>query len=48
MRRRNPYHTRHTFACGWLPAGVNPPFVANQMGHKNAKLVYEIYATGIE
>ncbi|EFH7176082.1 integrase, partial [Escherichia coli] len=24
IRRRNPYHTRHTFACWLLTAGANP------------------------
>ena len=24
IRRRNPYHTRHTFACWLLSAGANP------------------------
>lgn len=48
IRRRNPYHTRHTFACWLLSAGANPSFIANPMGHENAQMVYEIYATWIE
>jgi len=44
IRRRNPYHTRHTFACGFWPAGANPSYIANQMGHKYAQIVYEIDA----
>jgi integrase len=28
IRRRNPYHTRHTFACWLLSAGANPSFAA--------------------
>jgi len=48
IRRRNPYHTRHTFACWLLSAGANPSFIANQTGHENAQRVYEIYATWIE
>ena len=48
IRRRNPYHTRHTFACWLLSAGANPSFIANPMGHENAQRVYEIYATRIE
>lgn len=48
IRRRNPYHTRHTFACWLLSAGANPSFIANQMGHENAQMVFEIYATWIE
>jgi len=48
IRRRNPYHTRHTFACWLLSAGANPSFIASQMGHENAQMVYEIYAKWIE
>ncbi|MDA8479851.1 site-specific integrase [Citrobacter sp. Awk 4] len=48
IRRRNPYHTRHTFACWLLSAGANPSFIANQMGHENAQMVYEVYSTWIE
>jgi integrase len=48
IRRRNPYHTRHTFACWLLSAGANPSSIANQMGHENAQRVYEIYASWIE
>lgn len=48
IRRRNPYHTRHTFACWLLSAGANPSFIANQMGHETAQMVYEIYATWTE
>ncbi|AKL12154.1 integrase [Phytobacter ursingii] len=31
-----------------MSAGANPSFIANQMGHDNAQMVYEIYATWIE
>ncbi|MFB5078298.1 tyrosine-type recombinase/integrase [Raoultella sp. C349492] len=48
MRRRNPYHTRHTFACWLLSAGANPSFIANQMGHGNAKMVSEVYSSWTE
>ncbi|ELC6408029.1 tyrosine-type recombinase/integrase [Enterobacter hormaechei] len=48
IRRCNPYHTRHTFACWFLPVAANPSFIANQMGHIHAQMVYEIYATWIE
>jgi hypothetical protein len=34
--------------AGFLSAGANPSFIANQMGHENAQMVYEIYATWIE
>ncbi|MBU9866775.1 site-specific integrase [Rahnella aceris] len=48
IRRRNPYHTRHTYACWLLSAGANPSFIANQMGHENAQMVYEIYGAWME
>lgn len=31
-----------------LAAGANPSFIANQMGHENAQMVYEVYAAWIE
>lgn len=48
IRRRNPYHTRHTYACWLLSAGANPSFIASQMGHENAQMVYEIYGAWID
>ncbi|TLV08865.1 hypothetical protein FE839_21080 [Klebsiella indica] len=48
IHRRNPYHTRHTFACWLLTAGANPSFIDNQMGHENAQMVYDVYSTWIE
>ncbi|PKH26784.1 hypothetical protein CIG19_03030 [Enterobacterales bacterium CwR94] len=43
IRRRNPYHTRHTFACWLMFAGANPSFIASQIGHKNAQRVYGMW-----
>jgi integrase len=37
IRYRRSYQTRHTFAANNLAAGVNPTYVARQMGHINAK-----------
>lgn len=48
IRRRNPYHTRHTFACWLLSAGATPSFIASQMGHENAQMVYEVYGMWID
>ncbi|APR33579.1 integrase [Citrobacter freundii] len=48
IRRRNPYHTRHAFACWLLSARANPSFIANQMGHENAQIVSEVYSTWIK
>lgn len=47
IRPRRPYQSRHTFACWLLTAGANPSFIAGQMGHENAKMVYEIYSKWI-
>ncbi|HBV39203.1 MAG TPA: hypothetical protein DEF05_05835 [Erwinia sp.] len=44
IRRRCPYQTRHTFACWMLSAGANPAFIAEQMGHENAEMVYTVYS----
>jgi integrase len=30
-----------------LMAGVNPAYIAPQLGHANAKMVYEVYAKRI-
>ncbi|WP_049117387.1 site-specific integrase [Klebsiella pneumoniae] len=47
VRARRPYQSRHTFACWMLTAGANPSFIASQMGHANAKMVYEVYGRWI-
>lgn len=43
VRRRNAYQSRHTYACWSLAVGANPNFIANQMGHANAQMVYNVY-----
>ncbi|EIS4806099.1 site-specific integrase [Escherichia coli] len=43
VRYRHPYQSRHTYACWSLSAGANPAFIASQMGHENAKMVFEVY-----
>lgn len=43
LRRRNAYQSRHTYACWSLAVGANPNFIANQMGHVNAQMVYNVY-----
>lgn len=42
-----PY-AAYFFACWLLTAGANPSFIANQMGHENAQMVYDVYSTWIE
>lgn len=43
VRYRNPYQTRHTFASALLTAGSNPWYVAQQLGHVDAQMVFNIY-----
>jgi hypothetical protein len=33
LRQRHSYQSRHTYVCWSLSAGVNPSFIASQMGH---------------
>lgn len=43
IRHRRAYESRHTFACWALSAGANPNFIATQMGHTSAQMVYNVY-----
>lgn len=43
LRYRNAYQSRHTYACWSLSAGANPNFIATQMGHSDAQMVYKVY-----
>ncbi|ECF2799488.1 DUF3596 domain-containing protein [Salmonella enterica] len=45
IRYRKAYQSRHTYACWSLAAGANPNFIANQMGHTNAQMVFNVYGT---
>jgi len=47
VRYRNPYQTRHTFASMMLSAGDSILWLAKQMGHKNTKMIIEVYAKWI-
>ena len=47
IRERNPYQSRHTYACWTLMAGANPSFIASQMCHEYARMVYEVYSKWI-
>ncbi|EIR8436329.1 site-specific integrase, partial [Escherichia coli] len=40
---RKAYQSRHTYACWALSAGANPTFIASQMGHSSASMVYNVY-----
>lgn len=48
IRRRRAYQTRHTYATNALSAGANPAYIARQMGHKNAKMLFTVYAKWID
>ncbi|APW37118.1 integrase [Rhodoferax koreense] len=43
VRYRNPYQVRHTWASSQITAGVNPWFVADQLGHVDVQLVFTTY-----
>lgn len=45
IRHRKAYQSRHTYACWSLSAGANPNFIASQMGHTSAQMVYSVYGT---
>lgn len=42
---RRAYQSRHTYACWSLAAGANPNFIAKQMGHTDAQMVYRVYGS---
>lgn len=44
---RNPYQCRHTYASTLLTAGANPFWLASQMGHVDAEMVFKIYGKWI-
>lgn len=47
IRYRRPYNTRHTYATVGLMAGVNPAFMAKQLGH-GVDVFYRVYADWID
>lgn len=49
IRARRAYCTRHTYATTGLMSGKVPPaYLARQMGHKGAKMFFEVYAKWID
>ena len=48
IRDRRAYQTRHTYAATALNGGVNPAYISRQMGHKNAKMLFTVYAKWID
>ena len=47
LRYRSQKQTRHTFATMCLMAGANPAWVAAQLGHVSAKMLFEVYSKWI-
>lgn len=48
IRYRAPYNTRHTYATLCLMAGANPAYISRQLGHRSAKMLFEVYAKWID
>lgn len=48
IRDRDARQTRHSFATLCLHAGVNPSYVADQMGHVDKRMFFEVYAKWME
>lgn len=48
IRKRHAYCTRATFATTALMGGVNPSYIARQLGHKNAAVTHKHYARWID
>jgi integrase len=47
IRHRRPYNTRHTYATLGLMAGLNPAFMARQMGH-SSEIFFRVYTDWID
>jgi integrase len=47
IRLRKAYNTRHTFATINLMAGVNPAYIATQLGHADTTMLFKHYAKWI-
>lgn len=48
IRHRDMYQTRHTFATLLLMGGINPTYIAKQLGHANTGMLFKVYGTWIE
>lgn len=47
LRERVAYQTRHTYATLSLMRGVNPAYIAHQLGHVTPEMVFKVYARWI-
>lgn len=48
IRQRVAYQTRHTYATAMLMGGINPAYIAKQLGHKNTAMLFKHYAKWLE
>lgn len=48
IRDRDARQTRHSFATMCLHAGMNPAYIARQMGHTNPRMFFEVYSKWID
>lgn len=48
IRQRRAYATRHTYATVALMGGVNPAYIARQLGHASTKMLFDKYARWID
>lgn len=48
IRGRDAYQTRHTFATAMLMIGANPAWIARQLGHRSAQMLFKVYAKWID
>lgn len=48
IRGRDAYQTRHTFATELLMGGVNPAYIAKQLGHANTGMLFKHYSKWID
>lgn len=48
MRQRDAYQCRHTFATQMLMGGINPTYIARQLGHTNALMLFKVYGKWID
>lgn len=48
IRDRDAKQTRHSFATMCLHAGMNPAYVARQMGHTDTRMFFEVYSKWID
>jgi len=48
IRHRGAVQTRHTFATTGLMGGINPAYIARQMGHANTAMLFTVYSRWID